>query len=307
LDRFGMGKTDDYCGDPTPFASLMALQRNLSEPIVLSVCFKGNVTKHNVSMDWRPEYTSGVRPVDEPYFEPESKDYEVFAGVTVMEMNENHILSLVRSGLHPTLGRWLLPENQRRQRLIITYIEKGTYASRVLSASMVVQTVNGLQVSTLSDFRRNFQPNGTAWQLETDQGLLFTVDYQATLAKQLSDATTHPEMRYLFTSAIGEATATVVPTHSPISGAELGANATSSYLEQNNNGAAQNTTIGLDASTAAQSNASAQVEEALAFATAAEKLALDAKAKALAIKSTLNAGVLHKTVAAEPGVKAVAS
>merc|ERR1719310_1424008 len=114
-----------------------------------------------------------------------------------MQLTVNHVIELLRSGDHPTLGRWLLPENQMRPRLLITHVEKGTYASRVLSPGMVVQAINGQNVSTLTDARRAFAPEGATWELETDQGLVFSEKFHEALAKQLVEAATVSGRQYL--------------------------------------------------------------------------------------------------------------
>jgi len=273
LDSFGMGRTENFLGDPTPFESLMTLRDKVADLVEVQVCRHGNVTKHNVSMAWRPEYDSGIRSVEEPHFDPESMGFEVFAGVTLMQLTVNHVLSLLEEGAHETLGRWLLPENRFRKRLVVTYVEKGTYASRVLSPGMVVETVNGKNVSTLQDFQRYFKPDGDTWELVTDQGLVYAASFREALAKQLVEATSHSGMEYLLTPAFVDA----ARNYNLVPDGALAAVSTAEVAR------AVPEQVSSQGSTALVTTASGEAQEAVAFAAAAEKLATEAKAKALAI------------------------
>merc|ERR1719238_1443848 len=147
------------------------------DKITVTTCDKNNKNKEStVSMDWVPEgeskspYESQIRNIVEPFWDPKSMEYELFAGITVMQLTINHIIRLLRIGEPPTLGRWLLPENQDKPRLLITHVEKGTYASRVVAPGMVIDKVNGHEVGTLDSykdengrmvpgFRQVFQPD----------------------------------------------------------------------------------------------------------------------------------------------------
>jgi len=201
LDSFGMGRTANFLGDPTPFESLMMLRESVDEPVTLAVCLQGKETEHVVSMRWRPEYNVAVQDVEEPHFEDASLDFEIFAGVTMMQMTVNNIVDLLRSGRPQTLSRWLLIENQEVPRLLITHVEEGTYASRVLTPGMVVHAINGKNVSTLAELRDNFQAQGSAWTLETDRGLILSVKFKETLADQVTSAVSAPERHYLLSPA----------------------------------------------------------------------------------------------------------
>jgi len=201
LDSFGMGRTENFLGDPTPFESLMTLREKIDDTVSLTVCQNGEVSKHVVSIRWRPQYSVSVEDVEEPHFESKYLDFDVFAGVTFMQMTVNHIVELLKAGRPQTLSRWLLIENQEIPRLVITHVEEGTYASRVLTSGMVVQAVNGQNVSTLSELRQKFQPKGMAWTLETDRGIVFTVKYKESLADQVRSAVSAPGRRYLLSPA----------------------------------------------------------------------------------------------------------
>jgi len=201
LDSFGMGRTANFLGDPTPFESLMTLREKIDDPVKLTVCQHGKETKHVTSIRWRPEYSLAVQDIEEPHFEDHSMDFEIFAGVTLMQMTMNHIIDLLKSGRPQTLSRWLLIENQETPRLLITHVEEGTYASRVLTPGMVVQKINGGNVSTLKGLRRTFKPKSIAWTLETDRGLIFSVKFKESLSEQVTSAVSSPGKHYLLSQA----------------------------------------------------------------------------------------------------------
>jgi len=209
LDSFGMGRTANFLGDPTPFESLMTLREKVSDPVTLVVCQQGKETKHVVSIRWRPEYSVAVNDVEEPHFEDKALDFETFAGVTLMQMTSNHIVELLKAGRPQTLSRWLLVENQEKPRLIITHVEEGTYASRVLTPGMVLEKVNGKNVSTLAQLREAFVPKGIAWTMESDRGLIFSVKWRDTLAEQVTNALSTPGKQYLLSPATLNASKTM--------------------------------------------------------------------------------------------------
>jgi len=214
LDSFGMGYTEHFLGDPTPFESLMMLRPRVDEPVKLTVCKDGTESVHEAFMRWNDEHhCSGVKDIAEPIFEQQAIDFEAFAGVTLMQMTVNHIVKLLRSSSIPmSVGRWLLPENEQSPRVLITYVDKGMYASRVLAPGMVLSKVNGQPISTLQDVRDSFVPRGVTWTLETDRGVLFAVKFLDALVDQLIRI--QNGLRYLMTPAI--ANILEAPSSSPL-------------------------------------------------------------------------------------------
>ena len=69
----------------------------------------GKVTEHTASMEWKPEYESGIRAIIEPNFD--KPDYETFNGITIMPLTVNHILLM--SKRIPTLTRYWRGEDRR--------------------------------------------------------------------------------------------------------------------------------------------------------------------------------------------------
>lgn len=202
VDGTGAGRADAFLGDPTPFQSLFTLWEDIDKPVVVTTCHKGKEMEHKVPMRWLQRYEQGLDYVREPHLVKDALDFESFAGVLVMRMTLDHIVSFLGDGASPTLGRWLLPENRARPRLVITDVALGTYASRVLSAGMVVDKINGKNVSTLADYRKSFVPNSTVWELETDRGAVLAVDFRRELQSQVADGSASEHGAYLLTKAV---------------------------------------------------------------------------------------------------------
>lgn len=202
LDSFGMGRTTSFLGDPTPFESLMMEKAKDKNMVPVTICQNNKTQEYQVNMTWNPEwYDVGVKDILEPHFETEAMEYEVFAGVTIMQMTVQHIIKLLKGGEPPTIGRWLLPENQKQQRLIVTYVEQGTYASRVLAPGMVVDKVNRKEVANLKDLRAAFIPDGKEyWELVTDRNVVFATSFLEALENQIAMA--ESGFNYLWTQMI---------------------------------------------------------------------------------------------------------
>lgn len=212
LDSFGMGRSDEFLGDPTPFESMMMMKAKPGETVSVKVCAphkNGAEEEYQVSMRWDDKlYSQKIDMVMEPHFAPEMMRYEVFAGVTVMQMTVNHVVKLLRIGQPPTLGRWLLPENQVAAKLIVTHVEKGTYASRVLAPGMVVDKINDKPVSNFADYEKAFVPDGDqhmekVWTLTTDRGVLFATKFAQSIFEQIMKA--EMGLTFLFCKTVVEA------------------------------------------------------------------------------------------------------
>lgn len=191
LDHLGMGVTNHFLENPTPFQSLLVQKASEKRTVPISICKNGKTVPYQVNLTWNDEwYSMGVKDVTEPHYDKEAMDYEVFAGITLMPLSIQHIVRLLKWGGSPTVGRWLMPENQQKGHLLITHVQEGIYASRVLFAGMVVKEVNGKEVNNLQDFRDNFEPEGDTsyWQLVTDRDVVFMTDFVQALTTQLDMA-----------------------------------------------------------------------------------------------------------------------
>lgn len=186
LDRFGMGVNPEYAADRVEYPDLMFMTRDLSSDLVFETCTKGQVTKHHVSLAYKPEFDRGIAYVDEPYIAGVSKQYEIFGGVTVMQMTVNHISYIVHNWGDPSPTRWLYPDFVAKPRLMVVNVPSGTYASEVLSEGAAVKSLNGHEVSTLEEFRQHLVPEaGDVWTLETDLGEILALEYTKTLEDQI--------------------------------------------------------------------------------------------------------------------------
>lgn len=213
VDSSGAGRSSAFLGDPLPLETLFQLREDLTQPVEVSSCFQGVIRKHTVPIEWKPMFELGIAEIVEPTtsLAQAAQDFELFAGVLVMQMNVNQVEWLMSQFHMPTLGRWLLPGKRLEPRLIITDVAQGSYASRVLSTGMVLETLNGHKVSTLDDFRAYFVPgNGShvwpVWHLETELGVLFATDFRKELQSQLDDSEKLDANRHLLTRAVRDAT-----------------------------------------------------------------------------------------------------
>lgn len=201
LDSYGMGSVPGFPGERSSFNQLLVMLKNsIDENITVTSCSNGVLTRHALSMRQRPEHLMGVREVTEPHFEEEALDYETFAGITVMQMSLNHVQFFASQGPSP-VGRWLLPENQIQPQVIVSHVDPGTYASRVLTQGMVVSKLNGQNISSLKDFRTHFDSTGSTWELETDRGVVYSVEFEKMLTDQLV-AASNPMGRHLLRPAV---------------------------------------------------------------------------------------------------------
>jgi S1-C subfamily serine protease len=190
LDRFGMGLNPDYAADRVHFKDLFFMVPELSSGVKFATCFKGKVTEHKVSMDWKPDYGRGLQWVDEPNMLGLNNDYEMFGDISVMQMTVNHISHAVSKLGNPGPARWLHPDLVSQQRLVVNYVRSGSYAADILPLGAAVTKVNGHEVHTLEDFRKYFVPDNKkkVWTMETDMGKVIALMFDKSLSEQLKKA-----------------------------------------------------------------------------------------------------------------------
>jgi len=87
----------------------------------------------------------------------EEIDYEVFAGMVVMQLTGNHIRGLASQA--PGLMYYAEMKNQTEPALLITHIFQTSQLSRVrtLAVGMIINELNGIEVKTLADLRRAYK------------------------------------------------------------------------------------------------------------------------------------------------------
>lgn len=92
-------------------------------------------------------------PIRIMYPEYEKIDYEVLGGLVIMNLSENHILTLF--SIMPELILYEKPENQVDPVLIVSYIFPGSeiYRLRAFNMGTIIREVNGIAVKTVDEFR----------------------------------------------------------------------------------------------------------------------------------------------------------
>lgn len=69
---------------------------------------------------------------------------------------------------------------------MVTHVETGSWAEKVLWAGAVLESLNGQNVSTLKEFRANFVPKdqSDSWWLKTDDKDVFVASFQKSVEEQ---------------------------------------------------------------------------------------------------------------------------
>lgn len=158
IDEFGMGTQKKFCDDHVKYTDLFFMQDDLEKPVEVEVCHDGVVSSHEVPLQWLEAYESGVQYVDEPTYDSTLTQYELFGDVSVMQLTLNHIERLYKH--QPDLAAYLRPDLSGTSRVVVHFVEPGSYASEFLSPGAVVTKLNGHTINTLSDFREFFIPDG---------------------------------------------------------------------------------------------------------------------------------------------------
>mmetsp|Transcript_13697 Transcript_13697/g.36953 ORF Transcript_13697/g.36953 Transcript_13697/m.36953 type:complete len:699 (+) Transcript_13697:58-2154(+) len=211
VDSHGMGRAARYFGNKVPYQSIMVEHENIDDVIKVQTCSGGLVTEHMVPMSYAEDkYNRGIKTVLEPSFTPEALDFEIFAGMTFMEMTTMHANALLKAN-PPTalsIAAIMVPEKVVEPRLVITDLDRSFYASRVLRVGTIVASVNGQPVSTLKGLRARgtFSPkHSPVWRLKTESGNELVVDYKESLQEQVLRAASDPSLLHQITPAIAAA------------------------------------------------------------------------------------------------------
>mmetsp|Transcript_64689 Transcript_64689/g.186034 ORF Transcript_64689/g.186034 Transcript_64689/m.186034 type:complete len:628 (+) Transcript_64689:64-1947(+) len=201
LDRFGSGMNQEYVADRVAFTDLLWMTEGFFDDIAVETCREGKASKHTVSMAWSEDYERGLQYIDEPYFAQVAERYELFGGVSVMQMTVNHVRTVMRMYRDPGPARWLHPDHIGEPRLVINYVQRGSYPESIFATGSAVSKLNGVPVRTLEEFREHFEPkNGTKmWTLESDMGELLVLKFTETLDQQVQ---TGMRFRHLLTNAV---------------------------------------------------------------------------------------------------------
>jgi len=196
LDIFGMGKRLDFIQADVSFMDLLTFRTSLSDAVQVTTCSGGVSRNHTLSLEWNTSrYEPGIRFVYEPEFDAAFKDYESFAGLTMTQLTQNDIEGWLKSKTGQTLARFQLEEYMRHPRVAISACEAGATCDYVLNAGMIVEKVNGCNVTTMADIRRCFVPrNGSLWEMVTDRGYILQADFDTEVAKEVEKANKDPNL-----------------------------------------------------------------------------------------------------------------
>jgi len=189
LDKSGKGRLKDkFLEDDLLFSSLMSVQPRLDGKIKIKVCHKGQDSEHEISLNWDPKYMLGVRRIFEPQWEVELLDFETFGGVTVMQLTQKHVEDLVQMGRGSLVSDCLKPGGLLQPRLIISDVMDHSYAQQVVVPGMLVASVNGRDVTKLSEFREIMEESCNqdyTWTMTTVSGTEIRVNFQKELKRHL--------------------------------------------------------------------------------------------------------------------------
>jgi serine protease Do len=108
---------------------------------------------------------SDVLPVRRMFPGYEPIDYEVFAGMVIMQLSLNHVELMVEQV--PGLAKYQEPKNQEDPALIITHIFPSAQLNRArtVTPGVIIREINGQPVQTLEHVRE-------AWKKSLDTGYL---------------------------------------------------------------------------------------------------------------------------------------
>lgn len=121
----------------------------LHQPLELEVYRNGERKIVNFTFDL-------IRPLPIRTFFPEFEhvDYEIIAGMVVMELSLNHIAKF--EYVHPEYARFRKREHQYDSQLIITSLLNDSQAqkARSIEEGALIELINGVKVGTLKEFRQ---------------------------------------------------------------------------------------------------------------------------------------------------------
>jgi len=190
LDSYGRGKVAQYLGHSLHWQSILQSVDSLVDEVPVEFCEAntGKTSTVKVTLQWQDSYKLAIPTIREPYFHPELRHYEKFAGMLFVELTTNFIAALMEYGYFPRLQYYLKIENQREKRVVLVRVEPGAYADGVVRLGSVITKVNDQVVRSLEDFQKaSTEPlvieNMKVWKMETEEGKVIQLDYAAENAK----------------------------------------------------------------------------------------------------------------------------
>jgi serine protease Do len=125
-------------------------------------------------------------PIDIKFPLYEQIEFEIAAGMIVMELCANHIEQFENS---IKLKKFLIPKNRTKKRLIVTKVLPGSYISEigVVEDTDFIVEVNGIKVNDIKQYREALlKPiNGKLLKFKTDDNSIFTIPLKNVLDEEL--------------------------------------------------------------------------------------------------------------------------
>lgn len=242
LDKFGQGRKTAYVDELVDYNDLMLMRGGTAEEeIAVETCepSTGTLVKHKVDMRWRQEREGrSVRYVSEPI--DEGVDWEIFGDLLFMDLTENHIETMNGDYHRMALVRFLEPRERAKPHLAVMLHSNNGDAKDALGLAGklgIVETVNGVPVSSLEELRKVYAPEAMStrnttsvsdaeakmrklqnlglastgaglrasgdsdeaiWSLRTTVGSEYAAKFKRTLSQQVQDSRQQP---YLMTKA----------------------------------------------------------------------------------------------------------
>jgi serine protease Do len=145
VDKHG-DVTVSWSEDKVSLGDLLS-RYNVGDKVSMLVYRRGEKMEFNFELE--PRYLLPIRMI---YPEYEKIEYDLIAGIVVMELSVNHMLIL---GGASSLAQFQNPEKQYESAVVISHVQPTSIAQklRLLAPGMIVEEINGEKISTLEDFR----------------------------------------------------------------------------------------------------------------------------------------------------------
>lgn len=147
VDRFGEMNVP-WCEDKVGLTDLVN-RLSIGDPVSIVTYRNGERLERTVTFNYASQ--PAIRRIY-PGYEP--IDYEIFGGMVIMQLTQNHIKILRERA--SGLVKYLEMRNQAEPVLVVTHIFSNSqvYRSRILPIGSTLNEVNGTKVQTLDDFRQ---------------------------------------------------------------------------------------------------------------------------------------------------------
>jgi len=196
IDRFGYVNVD-WCQDKVPMYDMIS-RLDIDQEFTISVYRKSEQNSvEELEFDFVADAKNDTL-ICEKYPEFEEVDYEVFAGMVVMQLTQNH-LDILKDAIKITAQRndllWVSdllkyedPKNKNKSILIITHIYGGSAVAdaRCIDEWDIVSKINDKKITSLEEFRdaiKLSQETGH-FTIETKDGTYAAIPMEKVLEKE---------------------------------------------------------------------------------------------------------------------------